>query len=244
MCRIGFRKWVSIAMGALFCACASANPVVLNLQPLPSGCDAKFSPGQIGQHNASEELGTGSAFPSNESIQATAKNGGALRACASDGAASSVLVDMVNQSGQSWINLFYVAEPETTIANPDFLINNRLAFRIDSLGLNKTLVSESMGQDGIFQVGETWTFLIDGYANGLGLDAHAMGVLGVPSPTATFNVASGNVVAMNCVPEDCCAEVGDCFVPEPGTLPLVGLALVPIMLLGLNRKSAGRFPRR
>ena len=58
--------------------------------------------------------------------------------------------------------LWYVADPETTITNFDGLIGNvglfdaEEAFRIDSVGINRPLVFESLVYNDLFEPGETW----------------------------------------------------------------------------------------
>lgn len=70
-----------------------------------------------------------------------------------------------NLTSMDWPAVWYVADDGTTIVNDDRRLVGQLsplfhlpwlAFKIDAYGLNTPLVSESLNQDGIFEVGETW----------------------------------------------------------------------------------------
>ncbi len=165
------------------------------------------------------ELGLGAnfegPFPSNEEIVASDVLIG------NDACLSSIntLVTMTNLTGQDWEQVWYVADPETTISNFDGLVNGELAFRIDSVGANTPLVFESLIPDGIFQAGETWEFLIDDYVNALGLSASAFGSCagGFPCTTGLVGGLSGG---------DFDSSGSIIVVPEPttGLLLVCGLA--------------------
>ena len=94
---------------------------------------------------------------------------------------------------------------ETSLTNFDGLVNGMLAFKIDYLGVNRSLIFEDMIMDGIFQPGETWGFIIQDYQNMFGLPPSALGSIGVPSLGDTLS--SGSIIA----------------IPEPATLCLLGL---------------------
>jgi hypothetical protein len=76
---------------------------------------------------------------------------------------------MQNMTNQDWFDVHYVADPETTITNFDGFIGNEglgdaeEAFRIDSVGINRPLIYESLNQDNIFQAGEVWEFILQDY---------------------------------------------------------------------------------
>ena len=105
---------------------------------------------------------------------------------------------------QDFIEVYYVANAETAITNVDGLINGELAFKIDNVGLNTPLINESMDPDGIFQVDETWEFILQDYFNSVGLDASELASIGIPSngvlsnedPPEIVYYSSGSIVGI------------------------------------------------
>jgi hypothetical protein len=131
-------------------------------------------------------------------------------------------VDITNLTRRSFEEVWYVADPETTITNVDGLVNDELAFRIDMIGINTPLISEAGGIfPGIFEPGETWTFILQDYANTRGISPAFLGSFGVPSPLVGAgpggaSSSSGSIIA---VP-----------VPEPSTAALISLGLIGFAL--------------
>ena len=125
------------------------------------------------------------------------------------------LVSIMNMTDTDWTRVWYVADgrsdffdPETSITNYDGWVNGGQAFRIDQVGVNRPLVSESnLPANGIFEVGETWEFIIQDYANSFGLPASSFVSIGVPSPSFADLSSSGSIIA----------------IPEPATMCLVAL---------------------
>lgn len=123
----------------------------------------------------------------------------------------NVQVEMTNLTGRSFTEVWYVADPETSISNVDGLVNRQPAFRIDSAisdpgGINHPLVGESIAANDIFEPGELWMFIIDDYVNQFGLPASAFlspGLVG--SPSGMDDISSGSIIA----------------IPEPGAGLLV-----------------------
>jgi hypothetical protein len=148
------------------------------------------------------ELGTNAPgapgyFPSNEEISASDIETTDISCPENYGAMfGNVLVSITNLTGIAWTDLWYVADPETTLTNDDGWINGGLAFKIDKVGKNTPLVFESMNPDSIFEPGETWDFIIQEYFNGLGLAASALSSMGVGVPSGGDPFSSGSIIAI------------------------------------------------
>ncbi len=187
-------------------------------------CDPLFVPGNV------DELGKGGAsappgpFPANEEISSSDISTSLVACPSADTSAVNILVTMTNLTLQSYAEVWYVADPETSVANFDGLVNSELAFRIDSVfsdpgGINHPLVFESGTVNDVFEAGETWQFIIDDYSNTLALAASAFdSCLGGPPCTAglvgSFSAggppSSGSIVV----------------IPEPATLSLLAVGMV------------------
>ncbi len=123
-------------------------------------------------------------------------------------------ISITNMTNIAWTDLHYVADPETTIQNYDQnRLNGELAFRIDNVGLNTPLISESMNPDLIFEPGETWIFVMQDYTNTDGYAPSDFMTLGVPSPG---HCSSGSIIALP--------------IPEPATLALLTLGAFALRL--------------
>jgi hypothetical protein len=175
-----------------------------------------------------DELGNKPTFPDDEWITSSWE-ATALTACTGEPYDNplipNVLVTMTNMTNTAWggyyngqkTHVYYIADPETTLSNYDGLINSELAFIIDAVGINKPLVSESMTTDGIFEIGETWTFIIQDYSNSLSLAPSAFASLGIGLNSGGDLVSSGSIMAN---------------IPEPTTLILLAMGL-----LGIRRRK-------
>ncbi len=157
---------------------------------------------------------------------------------------SQIELSITNQTNKAFTELWYVTDPETTITNIDGLVNDQPAFRINRAPLvpdpltmnffdfNNPLIWESGAIRGVFEPGETWTFVIDNYKNSAGLPAHALSSIGVGSesgsPLGSSDYSSGSIIAV---------------VPEPGTALLMGLGLSGLSLKE-RRKRRGNFVGR
>ena len=165
------------------------------------------------------ELGNG--FPIDERITSSDTTTNLVACPAQETSAQNFLVTMTNLSSIAWINVAYVADPETGITNDDkFFVNSEKAFYIDYVGQNQPLVSESMVVDTIFEPGETWQFIIQDYTNSSGLaasvfsswnSADSLGLVGSQSSGVS---SSGSIIAD--------------VIPEPGTIALLGLGCLLI----------------
>jgi hypothetical protein len=120
------------------------------------------------------------------------------------------VVGITNLTTITWTSVWYVADLSTLITNDDGWINGGLAFKIDNIGLNTPLISESLIVDGLFQPGETWEFVIQDYFSANGLAPSALSSVGVPSWAPTGGpdlLSSGSIIA----------------IPVPGAVLLGGL---------------------
>jgi len=200
---------VTIALG-LTTSTALAVPVTVTHQDDPNCCDFLFVPTNV------DELGV-IIFPPNESI-ISSDIPTVIIACPSEpnGGVASVQVSIINLTGRSFSSLWYVADPETTITNKDGLVNGEEAFQIDSVGLNNSLVFESTNTNGIFEPGEQWDFVIDGYTNTFLLPASALHSIGVGPFSGGDTQSSGSIIALP--------------IPEPAACLLLALGLSGVAL--------------
>lgn len=190
------RLAAAVALALFVAGPAGAIPVPVTHTDLPS-CDALGVPPIV------DELGDTPAFPPDERIIAVDLPTGGVACPSSDTPAPNVLISMTNITTLDFAEVWYVADPETSISNVDGLVNGEEAFRIDSAGLNTPLVFESLTADGIFEAGETWDFIIDDYFNVLGLVADDFFSPGAVGGTSPGGPSSGSIIAIP--------------IPEPGT---------------------------
>jgi hypothetical protein len=185
-----------------------------------------------------DELGTAADFhDKDEGISAFANQADEI-ACTTnfisdpDLQGMQVMLSIKNETSRTFTDLWYVADPQTSLTNYDGIINEGLAFKIDgtmTMNLNNPLRSEVGGiVNERFEPGETWNFVIDNYKNSLGLSAAALESIGVgwESDDAghTIALSSGSIIAL---------------VPEPTTALLMGLGLTGLSFAG-RRKHADR----
>ena len=108
------------------------------------------------------------------------------------------------------------------------MVNGEDAFRIDAIGVNIPLIAEVGGVlAGVFEPGETWTFVLQDYANTLGISPAFLGSFGVPTPGASAGAgmassSSGSIIA----------------IPEPASLSL--LAFGVLSLAFARRRATAR----
>jgi len=199
---------------ALVSGGALAEPISGSYFDLPN-CD------DHGPQTAVEEFGDPLVFAPDEAI-AHSFSFTQTPACpmTDNTAMPNALVSMTNLTGRFLDNLYYVGDPETAFSNFDGgafgaatlgIVGH--AFRIDTLGMNRNLVFESMTFDGIFEPGETWEFIVQDYSNAAGLPPDAFFSIGMAGDSLTDPTSSASIVRM---------------VPTPGStvLGLMGLALL------------------
>ena len=184
-------------------------------------CD---SPGPI---TLTEELGVpgplGGPFPADEAISASAVV--VDRNVCSPGStpiASTVdyEVTITNLTSRSFVDLYFVIDDGFLIGNADGTIAGSQAFRIDSTGLNTPLLSESATANGIFEVGETWLFIVQDwhFAATPGLEPDKFFSVGVGFGSSSVTDGSTASIVANLF------EPG-MPMPEPASLALVGFGL-------------------
>lgn len=213
---------IILALAMVLCVASPAAAVPVNIYFLDGPQDPLVIPEWV------HELGE-SVFPSNEEILSFWDTTG-LTACADgpvydDPMIANVLVTMTNLTGRTWYDVHYVADPETSMSNYDGYIGNagmgddaQMAFRIDWLGVNTPLVSESISNDSIFQIGETWEFIIQDYGNTL-MMLTPFNSIGIAS-SSTGLPSTGSIIAR---------------VPEPGTMLLLGAGLLGLAAFGRKK---------
>lgn len=145
------------------------------------------------------ELGYMIPFPASESITSDWAFAG-YTPCSEepdDPGVPNVIVSITNTTGLKWSGLWYVADPETWLANDDGIINGCRAFKIDNVGRNTPLFYED-NPDGIFAPGETWQFVIQDYINMLDPDfpASFFGSVGVGVNSAGDYSSTGSIIAI------------------------------------------------
>lgn len=207
----------------LLCStCLFAVPTEVLYQDLDH-CDPLIVPLKV------DELGLAPLFPLDELISAAATFTQQAACIHDNPQLINSLVVMTNLTTTAWSDVWYVADPfldtgapGTSISNYDGVVDGispvprpGFAFKIDTLGVNRPLVFESIAADGIFSAGETWHFIIDDYFNTAGLPPSLFDSIGVASLSTGGPPSSGSIIA---VP-----------VPEPSAITLCVLGGVAIL---------------
>ncbi len=199
-------------------------------------CDPLFIPTNV------DEIGDALLFPSNEALTHSDLGQSPVIPCLAtdDSNLPEVLVEIRNASGRVWKEVWYVANPETSITNFDGEANDisdppvQEAFRIDNAfsdpnGTHHPLISESITSDGIWEIGETWEFVLQDYVNTLGLPPDAITSIGVGDasvPSGTLPPSSGSIIATP--------------VPEPATALLTACCMAGLVAAGRHRRVCSR----
>jgi hypothetical protein len=179
------------------------------------------------------ELGTG--FPPGELIESWTVGSTDFSPCPASElgpGVANVVVGMLNLTGKAWRDVYYVADWDLTfVSNFDELVGQWgtvppwLSFKIDSLGENQPLISESLIVDNIWQAGETWEFVLQDYLNTVGGAAHLFGSWGL----AAGSVADNDPATI--------ISTGSIIVPEP-SWGFLAMALAALGV-GVARRRLG-----
>ena len=185
-------------------------------------CDPLIVPNQV------DEIGDFNIFPTGEELEALPLSQGPVVCSQSNTGLADLVVEIINRTNKTFEEVWYVANPDTDITNYDGFVNDsgfgvgpnrHEAFRIDRLltdpgGSHHPLIAEINGtQDGKWEPGESWQFVLQDYVNTSGLshaDINSIGV-GDASPAVGIIPSSGSIIAI---------------VPEPATCMLMVLGFV------------------
>ncbi len=231
MVRLEVRNIVVISLGSLmvlslvtmFTEQAFAVPTNVVHQDNPNICDTLVVP------NLVDELGNKPAFPNNEWIVSLHSSTNTV-ACTTNQSTNNVLVSITNavMPPRSFSDLWYVVDADSSITHWDGGVgpNSNRAIKIDSVGVNQPLVNEIGGAiAGVFEPGETWQFILDGYSGPAG--ASQFGSVGVPSTTLG---STGSIIA---IPIEKGGTIGGVF---------IGIDTASILLAGAQMTSAWLVP--
>jgi len=163
-----------------------------------------------------EELGT-SIFPPGERIRSAELEPESPPCPTTDDTTiPNPVVEITNLNSIPFAEVWYVTDFDISISNFDGFVNEGLSFKIDTVGVNRPLVSESMNSDGVFEPGETWQFIIQDYFDPLGLSPALLGSLGIGADSFGDGISTGSIVALPRV-----SAVGGDIVPLDSTMVLV-----------------------
>lgn len=187
---------------------AFAVPTTLvAVDDLPS-CDPLMVPLEV------DELGYPQMFPVGERISIIEVLPAAFDFCESELSIGDVSVEIMNDNSISFTDLWFVASPGFLLGNVDGTVTGPdgpgPAFKIDTVGVNRPLLSESLTPDGIFEPGETWTFVISDWTDfstlttgdvgfgSIGIastgGASTASIIAIPTSTPSSNLIGGEII--------------------------------------------------
>jgi len=197
-------KWIIqiifsvIIIGVLGSPSAFGLPITVEFEN-EAICDTLDVPKRLHELGFPNTVIPPGVFPSGEEIAASHVKT-SLSACSAtdDGGTDNFLVTMTNNSPHDFTEVWWVGDSlfltisnrDGEIGQPGFGALPGPAFRIDTVGNNKPLQSESITANGVFQSGETWEFIVqdfvDGFPGNIGPSSfRSYGIGGVSSPSGT-----------------------------------------------------------
>jgi len=206
-------KWIIqiifsvIIIGVLGSPSAFGLPITVEFEN-ENNCDTLDVPLRLHELGFPNTVNPPGVFPSGEEIAASHEVT-SLSACSAtdDGGTDNFLVTMTNNSPHDFTEVWWVGDSllltisnnDGEIGQPGFGALPGPAFRIDNVGNNLPLKSESINANGIFQAGETWTFVVqdfvDGFPGNIGPSSfRSYGIGGVSSPSGT-DLSRASIIA-------------------------------------------------
>lgn len=169
-------------------------------------------------------------FPDNQDISSTAGTGLPVPCPNTNDGREETLVAITNHTGLSWIDLWFVADFRNVLSNRDAFVLEvgppigvaGDAFRIDNIGVNKPLTTESVANNLIFEPNETWTFVIQDWVSPGAVSFGSLGVGGVSGMNLDSNASI-------------IARKFGLVITEPASLALMGLGLAGLALAAAAR---------
>ena len=228
------------AFVSLIAAPAFAVPVRVVHDDLSTECDPLFIPqlvDELGIGHSGGATGVTGPFPKDEEISAKSyEDYKPVCPTSDDPDIADAIVDITNltQPARSFKALWYVGNPTTSLSNVDgevfqagFPNGRGLAFRIDTRGHNRPLISESIKADGIFEPNETWRFVIQDYDAGTAVG----GVAGGAADFTSIGVAGGSLAHG----DRSTGSIIGIPIPEPTSLGLLMLGTMGAIIFRRRR---------
>jgi len=190
-------------------------------------------------------------FPPDEAMDSADISPPPFKACPTSGFATAgpdVMIEITNLSGHDWPIVWYVGDFDTSVSNLDGFVDGAAAFQIDSSDptclssngvLNTPLVAESFQPPGlgncIFEAGETWTFIIDGYFEPSSGPPELFDSLGISAISVNNPPSTGSII----VSEGFAFVVGGTSIPINTTTLLLAGASLNVWMIPVILSAAG-----